>query len=491
MKGVIYARFSCDHQREESIEGQVRECRDYAEKNGIAIIGVYADRALTGKTDKRPQFQKMIKDSEKRMFEVVIVWKLDRFSRNRYDSATYKTRLKKNGVRVVSAKEQISDTPEGIILESMLEGMAEYYSADLAVKITRGMKENALKCRYNGGGMPFGYMVGPDQKLVINPQTAPIVVEIFQRYANGENIRDIIKSLNKRGIKTTRGSEFRQSSLDTMLTNTKYLGVYRSMGEVIEGGVPQIIDQELFDKVAARKQRNRKAPSSTKAPEVYLLTTKLFCGKCGAMMAGESGKSHTGAKYLYYKCGNRKRAQGCKQRALRKEYVEKIVLDRIIQLVHQDSVIDEISESAARIQSQESTAIPLLRGQLRDVNKGIDNMLNAIQMGIITNSTKERLDELEAEKKKLELAIAEETLEHPDVPKEYFEHWLRHFRSGDVDDPEYRKLLVDIFVNAIYVTDDGLRFALNFFDGVETIPLREWDQAKGSDLLGYAPPQSV
>ena len=127
-------------------------------------------------------------DSEKRMFEVVIVWKLDRFSRNRYDSATYKTRLKKNGVRVVSAKEQISDTPEGIILESMLEGMAEYYSADLAVKITRGMKENALKCRYNGGGMPFGYMVGPDQKLVINPQTAPIVVEIFQRYANGENI---------------------------------------------------------------------------------------------------------------------------------------------------------------------------------------------------------------------------------------------------------------------------------------------------------------
>ena len=249
MKGVIYARFSCDHQREESIEGQVRECRDYAEKNGIAIIGVYADRALTGKTDKRPQFQKMIKDSEKRMFEVVIVWKLDRFSRNRYDSATYKTRLKKNGVRVVSAKEQISDTPEGIILESMLEGMAEYYSADLAVKITRGMKENALKCRYNGGGMPFGYMVGPDQKLVINPQTAPIVVEIFQRYANGENIRDIIKSLNKRGIKTTRGSEFRQSSLDTMLTNTKYLGVYRSMGEVIEGGVPQIIDQELFDKV--------------------------------------------------------------------------------------------------------------------------------------------------------------------------------------------------------------------------------------------------
>lgn len=127
MNGAIYARFSCDHQREESIEGQVRECREYAEKNGITIIEVYADRALTGKTDKRPRFQKMIKDSEKRLFEVVLVWKLDRFSRNRYDSATYKTKLKKNGVKVISAKEQISDSPEGIILESMLEGMAKLF----------------------------------------------------------------------------------------------------------------------------------------------------------------------------------------------------------------------------------------------------------------------------------------------------------------------------------------------------------------------------
>ena len=491
MNGVIYARFSCDHQREESIEGQLRECREYADRNGINIVGIYPDRALTGKTDKRPQFQKMIKDSEKRLFEVVIVWKLDRFSRNRYDSATYKSKLKKNGVRVISAKEQISDSPEGIILESMLEGMAEYYSADLSVKIRRGMKDNALKCRYNGGGMPLGYMKGPDQKLVINPATAPIVVEIFTRYAEGETIREIIQSLNKRGIKTTRGKQFQQNSLDIMLANKKYLGVYNGVGEEVEGGLPQIISQELFDKVAIRRERNKRAPSSSKATEEYLLTTKLFCGRCESMMAGESGKSQTGTRYYYYKCGNHKRAQGCKQKALRKEYVEKLVIDKAIQLIHKDGLIDLVAECAARIQKQESTSLPLLNEQIKEVNKGIDNMLNAIQMGILTSSTKERLDSLESEKKRLEIAITEEKMEHPEMPKEFFEFWLRRLISGDVDSLDYRKMIVDVFVNAVYVMDDGVRFALNFIDGVEIIPLREWKQAKGSDLLGCAPPKSV
>lgn len=143
MKAVIYARYSSDNQREESIEGQLRECLEYAGKNGITVIANYIDRAMTATSDNRPDFQRMIKDSYKRCFDMIIVWKLDRFSRDRYDSAHYKHILKKNGVKVVSAKENISDGPEGIILESMLEGMAEYYSAELSVKVKRGLKENA------------------------------------------------------------------------------------------------------------------------------------------------------------------------------------------------------------------------------------------------------------------------------------------------------------------------------------------------------------
>ncbi|MEI3552222.1 MAG: recombinase family protein [Acutalibacteraceae bacterium] len=188
MKAVIYARYSSDNQREESIEGQLRECKEYAEKNGITILRSYIDRALSAKTDNRPEFQNMVQDSAKGLFDTVLVWKLDRFARNRYDSAHYKAVLRRNGVKVVSATENISDGPEGIILESMLEGMAEYYSEELAQKINRGLTENALKGKNNGGGIPLGYQLTEDQHLRIDPLTAPVVREIYQRYAEGETV---------------------------------------------------------------------------------------------------------------------------------------------------------------------------------------------------------------------------------------------------------------------------------------------------------------
>ena len=159
MKAVIYARYSSDSQREESIDGQIRECTEYAERNGITILGSYVDRALSARTDDRPDFQRMIKDSEKHTFDVVIVWKLDRFARNRYDSAHYKAALRKNGVKVISATEKISEGSEGILMEAVLEGMAEYYSAELSEKVVRGLTENAYKCKFNGGTLPLGYTI--------------------------------------------------------------------------------------------------------------------------------------------------------------------------------------------------------------------------------------------------------------------------------------------------------------------------------------------
>jgi len=157
MKAVIYARYSDSHQREESIEGQLRECKSFAEKNGLTLLTTYIDRAISGKTDARPQFQKLIKDSAKTLFDVVIVWKLDRFARNRYDSSHYKRILRKNGIKVISATEPISEDSTGILLESLLDGYAEFFSAELSEKVKRGMNENALKCKWNGGGIPIGY----------------------------------------------------------------------------------------------------------------------------------------------------------------------------------------------------------------------------------------------------------------------------------------------------------------------------------------------
>ena len=191
MNAVIYARYSSDNQREESIEGQLRECKEYADQNGITVVRTYIDRALSAKTDSRPQFQQMIHDSATHTFEAVLVWKLDRFSRNRYDSAHYKRILKNNRVHVVSVTESISNTPEGIMLESLLEGMAEYYSAELAEKVSRGHKENALKAKFNGGPVPLGYRIDSEHHYQIDPNTAPVVQEAFHRYAAGESINNV------------------------------------------------------------------------------------------------------------------------------------------------------------------------------------------------------------------------------------------------------------------------------------------------------------
>ncbi len=198
MRAIIYARYSSDNQREESIEGQLRECKEFADRQNLTIIGTYIDRALSAKSDNRPEFQKMIADSSKKQFDVVLVWKLDRFARNRVDSATYRAILRRNNVKVVSAKENISEGPEGIILEAILEGMAEYYSAELSVKIKRGQTENALKCRYNGGYIPFGFAVDDNKLFIPDPITAPVVREIFEKYADGKTVKEITSSLSER-----------------------------------------------------------------------------------------------------------------------------------------------------------------------------------------------------------------------------------------------------------------------------------------------------
>ena len=249
MNGVIYARYSSDNQREESIEGQIRECTEFAERQGITMVGSYIDRALSAKTDDRPDFQRMIKDSAKRLFDVVIVWKLDRFARNRYDSAYYKAALKRNGIRVVSAKENISDRPEGILLESMLEGYAEFYSAELSEKVMRGLKENALKGRYNGGGMPIGYYADSEQHFQIEPSEADVVKEVFSRYSDGETMASIIADLNKRGFRTKRNTPFTPNSLNSMLHNRKYIGEYSYVDVVIPDCIPPIIPNEIFNRV--------------------------------------------------------------------------------------------------------------------------------------------------------------------------------------------------------------------------------------------------
>lgn len=486
MKAVIYARYSSDSQREESIEGQLRECKEYAERNGITVLSAYIDRALSAKTDNRPEFQRMIKDSAKGLFDIVLVWKLDRFSRNRYDSAHYKAILKKNGAKVVSAKEAIAEDSTGILLESLLEGYAEFYSVELSEKIHRGQKENALKGLNNGGGIPLGYLLGKDQRLEVDPVSAPLVVEIFSRYAEGETIRAIVDSLNERGLQTKRNKPYTMSSFNSILKNRKYIGEYKYQDVVIPGGVPSIVPQELFDRVQARMEKNKRAPAMSKADEKFLLTTKLFCGKCGRLMVGESGTSHTGKKHYYYKCGSAKRKTGCTKKAVKKDWIENLVVGRTMRMIFDDRTLAAIAEMVLEVQSRESTSLPVLKRQLAQAEQGIENMLNAIQQGLFTSSTKQRLEELEAAKERLTVSILQEELKKPHLTKEQILFFLNRFRAIDISKPEQRQRLIDSFVNAVYVYDDKIILTFNYKDGTEAITL---DDIKGSDLEAACPPK--
>ena len=488
MKAVIYARYSSDNQREESIEGQLRECKEYAEKNGIIILRSYIDRALSAKTDNRPEFQHMVQDSAKGLFDAVLVWKLDRFARNRYDSAHYKALLRRNGVKVVSATENISDGPEGIILESMLEGMAEYYSAELAQKINRGLTENALKGKCNGGSIPLGYQSTGDQHLRIDPLTAPIVKEIYQRYADGETVRSIINSLNERHILTQQKKPFRPSSLHRILCNRKYTGEYRYKDIVIPDGVPSIIPKDLFERVQMRVENNKRTPARTKAPEEYILTTKLYCGYCGRMMIGESGKSHTGAIYRYYKCSGAKKKLGCSKKAIKKDWIECIAVQYTVQWAFNDELISQLADKLVELQNTEDTSLPLLRKQLDDVSRGIENMLNAIQQGILTSSTKERLEELETLREELKASILQAELERPKYSREDIVEWISRFKYGDPNNKDYQRQIIDIFLNSIYVFDDTLVFTYNYKNGTQTVTLNDISTAFGSDLQSPPPP---
>ena len=491
MKAVIYARFSSDEQNEASIEGQLRECMDYAERTGITVIGNYIDRALSARTDNRPEFRRMIKDSAKGCFDVVLVWKLDRFSRDRYDSAHYKHILKKNGVKVISAKENISEGPEGIILESMLEGMAEYYSAELAVKVKRGMMENALKGKVNGGKPPYGYYVDKDRHLCVNETTAPIVQEIFRMYAEGKLVREILAYLEVRGIRTTNGKKFTFSILQKMLGSRRYIGEYKYGEVVIPNAVPAIIDETLFEKVQRRLEKNRRAAASGKAKEDYLLTTKLFCGKCGVYMVGESGVSRGKDIYRYYKCVNA-RKHTCDKKTVRKEWIENLAVQKAFEIVNDEKIVDYLADKLFEMQGVANPRLPQLKAQMADVLKKIENIIQAIEQGIIFESTRDRLAELEKQKSELEISILEEQIERPLLTQEQIRFGIERFRKLNIEKEEDKKCLIDNFINAIYLYDDKITFTFNYKDGTKTVLLSECDSSfVGSDTYSFGPPKKI
>lgn len=466
---VIYARYSSHAQRDVSIEDQVADCRKYAERLGLTVLEVYADHATTGRSDDRRQFQRMIQDAKKGKWKTVLTWKTDRFARNRYDSAVYKARLKRYGVRVQYAKESIPDGPEGILMEGMLESYAEYFSANLAQNVRRGLNSNAQKCKLNGPA-PLGYRRSPDGGYEIVESEAAIVRRVYQSIAQGKGYAELVRELNAAGIKTKRGGSWTKNSFRAMLRNETYIGVYQYGDHRTEDAIPPIITKEEFAAVQDKLETYKKHNAHTGEIREYLLTGKLFCGHCGEGMVGICGTSKSGARHYYYMCKGHQ-AHRCEMKNVKAEKIEDKVVSYTMQYVLQDttiaSLVDKLLEYQA--QQQDTGILEALRVELEDVQKRLDNLMEAIEAGIITKTTKARLSELETEQERLTHSITVETCRNTGLSREQLFFIFDMFRAGDMNDLDFRRKLIRTFVNAVFVYDDRLKIVYNFREGNETV----------------------
>lgn len=469
-RAVIYARYSCSGQNEQSIEGQLRDNYSFAAREGIQVIGEYIDRAITGRTDDRPQFQQMVDDSGSKEFDYVIVWKLDRFARNRYDSAIYKHKLKANGVRVLSATENIGDNPESVILEAVLEASAEYYSIDLRQKTLRGMRESVLKGQSTGGTIALGYKT-VDKRYVIDEDKAPIVRYVFEQYSNGVSKKDIVSALNAKGYTNRHGKPFTYNSLTRVLVNPKYYGTFKYDDMEREDTIPPIISKKLFDKVQIKLQAKRRAPAAKRAKIEYLLSGKLYCGLCGASMIGTSGTGKSGTVYSYYSCYNRNNKSACKKANEKKDFLEWYVVEQTLKYVLQAERMAFISKRVVEEYNREFNDgnLKSLERRISKINRTIDKCIESIlesDIRTIRARLEEKIKELEMQKDDLSIDLSKLRIANKiRYTEKDILSWLKMFCNGDLMDEEFRRRIIDVFINSAYLYDDKIVIFYNIKDG--------------------------
>ncbi|MBQ0079723.1 MAG: recombinase family protein [Eubacterium sp.] len=493
MRAAIYARYSAGSgQTDQSIEGQVRECTNYCLAHGLQVVQIYADTHISGKTDQRPEFLRMLDDCKQKKFDAVVVWKTDRFSRSKYDSVIYKSQIKKAGAKLFYAAESIPDGPEGIILESLLEGMAEYYSAELAQKVKRGMHESATKCRVLGNSIPLGYKAAPDKTYAIDEEQAEVVRKIFEMYLDGAANADICKYLNGLGYKTSRGNAFNKNSINRIISNEKYIGIYNAAGVYVENGVPAIIDKTTFA-IAQKMKAKRQTGKVTRATTAdYLLSGKLFCGHCGSAMNGVSGTSKTGAKHYYYYCPKYRRDKACDKKPVQKAYIESLVVDLTIDYILSDSILKRLSRTLWELQNESDDReeqIAALNKKLRENNTAIKNLMAALEHGMATATILARIETLESEKLELEREIAYQKTKTFGLTEEQLYYFLTQFIQTDEENSEaYRRRIIKAFVSKVFIFKDKIIIFYNISDeNSEEISLEQALDAIGEfDREGYS-----
>lgn len=484
--GVIYARFSSHRQNELSIDQQVETCQRLAADLGVEISAVYADRALTGTNDRRPDFQRMMRDAEKGLFSYVISWKSNRIGRNMLEALINEEKLLDCGVRIVYVEEDFDDTAAGRFAARNMLNVNQFYSEAMAEDIRRGLQDNARKCKVNGA-IPLGYKKSADGRYAIDEKRAGIVREIFRRVAAGETQADLIADLNRRGVKTSTGKPFGKCSFHSILKNERYRGVYIFGETRVEDGIPRVIDDGLFFRVqeviAVKKHvKGRHVPDGD-----YLLTGKIFCGECGTHMIGLSGTGKTGTRHYYYSCAAKRTKKGCTKKDVRRDYIESAVAKALQDVILHDDVtawIADVWETYAA-KSNADGEIALLEEEKKTAEASIRNLMTAIERGVISETMTDRLRELEAEKKHLDRQILTLRSRQVTVSREEILDWLDGLRRGDPFDKAYQKQLFDLLLIAAYVFDDGrVRVVFTVGEGEKSVDLPAFDDLEAVDPGG-------
>lgn len=452
MNAVIYARFSSSGQQETSIEFQVRDCTEFAERKGYTVDKVFADRAKSATTANRPAFKEMISYVQMHKVNAVICWKRDRFARNRLDSAIYKDKLKELGIKVYYAQESNIESVDGIIIDSVMDGIAEWYSANLSANIRKGNAVGAAH-RWTMGTQVFGLKAGDDKTFVINEDEAPIVKDIYEMYADGAKIKDII----------SKYPQFKRHQLDRMLSNEKYYGRYKMYG-VDDMCIPPIISKELFDKVQEMKSHRKHHPNLKESD--YILTGRLYCGECGEPMVA-CGSNHENKTYRYYCCVGKKK-HSCTMARVSKEWAEMQVLNKLKEVIQQDDILEDI---ATKYVEWQATQVVDIKG-LENEKRGLETKINHAYDIMIENGTNKAILQKVKEMQERINAIDEEIDGNLQFvfSKEDVVAYLKDLRIC-YDEKDWNKELVRTFlVKAIYSKD---RFILQTRVTEDDLPVED------------------
>lgn len=456
--GVIYARYSSHNQKEESIEQQIAECSDFAAKNGIRIVGIYADKAVSGRSDRRPNFQRMMRDAEKRQFQIVVAYKSNRIARNMLNALQYEARLDLLGIKTLYAKEEFGNTAAGRFALRTMMNVNQFYSENMGEDIKRGMVDNANECKVNGM-LPLGYVKSKEGKYAIAPDEAAVVREIFDSVLKDVPVAEIARSLNQRGIRTKLGREWNKNSFHIMLKNDNYIGVYRHSGVVVEDGIPPILEKEVFTAVQEKLANKKKTAGRRSANGEYLLTGKLFCGYCGSYMIGVSGTGENGTVHNYYQCQKRHAEGRCEKKNVRRDFIEKLIARLTQDYILQDDTIEWIADSTMSFQAmaRRESGVAQLERDLADNRKVAKNIMAAIEQGIITETTKARLLEVEGTIHDLERSLSIAKAASQPIERERVVFSLEQMREGNVGSKDHQKKLIDTFVKSVTLWDDRIQ----------------------------------